>query len=74
MKVRDMKKMEEIRQMSVEALLSDVLDFKRASLNLRFQKVSGELKGTHQFRENRRQVARLKTVLSMRFRTGKKKG
>ena len=43
-----------------------MLDLKREQFNLRFQVASGQLTNTARFREVRRDVARVKTILSQR--------
>ncbi len=46
-------------------LSEEVLDNKKILLNLRFQKSSGQLEKTSQIKNARKQIARLKTKLSM---------
>ena len=46
-------------------LYEEVLDNKKILLNLRFQKSSGQLEKTSQIKNARKQIARLKTKLSM---------
>ena len=43
-----------------------MVDLKREQFNLRFQVASGQLTNTARFREVRRDVARVKTILSQR--------
>ncbi len=45
-------------------LRADILGMKRELLNLRFQKVSGELTNTARFREVRQDIARAFTEIS----------
>jgi len=60
------KKIEEIRSKSDDALKEDVVALKKEGLNLRFQQASGELKNTNRRRLVRREVAKIKTVLGER--------
>jgi len=46
-------------------LHEEVLDNKKILLNLRFQKSSGQLEKTSQIKNAKKQIARLKTKLSM---------
>jgi large subunit ribosomal protein L29 len=51
--------------------LSDELEtLGREIFNLRFQRASGQLENTARFRQARRQIARIKTVLGQRHRAG----
>ncbi len=59
-------KMSDIRQMSDEEISELVIQAREHLMRLRFQKVSGELSDTSQFRKTRRLIARLLTVLRER--------
>ena len=57
-------KMEEINGKTPDEL-KDMLGYMKKELfNLRFQKATGELENTARFRELRRDIARVKTVMS----------
>ena len=45
----------------------DILNFKKTLLNLSFQKFSGQLEKTSQIRKAKKEIARLKTKLSILF-------
>jgi large subunit ribosomal protein L29 len=57
-------KTSELRGKTTDQLVSLLLDLKKESFNLRFQKVSGELEKTSRVREVRRAIARVKTLLN----------
>ncbi len=57
---------DEIREMSTDAILDTIEDLKVEMYTYRIQKESGELKDTTLFRKTRRDIARLKTVLRER--------
>jgi len=56
----------EIRQLSDKELLDAIDDNHEERWKLRFQDATGELKNTNLLRQNRRNLARLKTVLNER--------
>jgi large subunit ribosomal protein L29 len=56
-------KVAEFRNKSAEELRKELLELRREQFNLRMQAATGQLGTTHQFREVRRNIARLKTVL-----------
>lgn len=53
--------------MSDSELQSSLLDFRKEQLNLRFQKVNGQLSNTSRFKELRRDTARIKTEQTKRL-------
>ncbi len=57
---------DEIRNLSTDAILDKIEDLKVEMYTFRIQKESGELKDTTLFRKTRRHIARLKTVLRER--------
>ena len=57
-------KQEELKGKSGDELKSLLLDKKKELLNLRFQKASGELENTARFKEVKKTVARIYTMLS----------
>jgi large subunit ribosomal protein L29 len=59
------KKKNDLRTKSVEDLKKHAIELKREMMNLRFQKAAGELDKTHRFKEIRREVARIKTHMSV---------
>lgn len=58
--------MDEIRQMSNDAILDAIEDLKVEMYTYRIQKASGELQDTTLFRKAKRNIARLKTALRER--------
>jgi large subunit ribosomal protein L29 len=57
-------KVDEIRNLSVEAIQAKLNDAKEELMNLRFQQATGELTDTSRLRIVRRDVARLATILN----------
>ena len=57
-------KAEELKGKSGDELQTQLLDLKKEAFNLRFQRASGQLENTARIRQVRRDVARIKTVLS----------
>lgn len=60
----------ELREKSIEALQQDFLDLLREQFNLRMQRANNQLNRHTQLKQVRRDVARLKTVLNEKRRTG----
>jgi len=58
MEVKDLK------DKNVEELQQELLNLKREHFDLRMQKGSGQLAQTHRLKEVRRDVARVKTILT----------
>ncbi|MPY72067.1 MAG: 50S ribosomal protein L29 [Alphaproteobacteria bacterium] len=56
-------KAEDLRTKSADELNSELADLKKESLNLRFQRASGQLENTARFRQVRRDIARIRTLL-----------
>jgi large subunit ribosomal protein L29 len=57
-------KASDLRQKSTDELNKELLEQLKAQLNLRMQKATGQANQTHQFKQIRREVARIKTVLN----------
>ncbi len=57
-------KAEELRGKTPDQLNEQLLDLKKEQFNLRFQQASGQLENTARVREVRRDIARIKTVLT----------
>jgi large subunit ribosomal protein L29 len=53
----------ELKVKSVDELNGELVSLLREGFNLRMQKATGQLTQTHHIRENRRNVARIKTIL-----------
>ncbi len=59
---------EELRSKSVDELIKLVLDLRKEQFNARFQKAQGALENTARVRNNRRTIARIKTILNEKRR------
>ncbi len=57
-------KMEELQGKSQDELKAILLERKKELFNLRFQKATGELTNTARFREVRKDIARVLTLLN----------
>lgn len=53
----------EIRELSVDQLDTQVKELKQELFNLKFQKTLGQLQNTTKIREVKRDIARIKTIL-----------
>ena len=60
---------EDVRAKSDDELGQQLLDLRKESFNLRFQRVSGQLEKTARVREVRRDIGRIKTIMSERRRS-----
>ncbi|HBD7136306.1 TPA: 50S ribosomal protein L29 [Legionella pneumophila] len=59
-----MKKIDELRNMSVEELQNELLSLRKDEFNLRMKKASGSLDKTHLITMVRKSVAKVKTILT----------
>jgi len=59
-----MMKASDLRSKSISELKQELSGLRRKRLKLRFVKSAGELAGTHQMREARRDIARIETILT----------
>ncbi|QEY50474.1 50S ribosomal protein L29 [Legionella longbeachae] len=59
-----MKKINELRNLSIEELQNELLSLRKEQLNLRMKKASGSLDKTHLITMVRKSVARVKTMLT----------
>jgi large subunit ribosomal protein L29 len=57
-------KASELRQKSVDELNTQLLELLREQFKLRMQKSTGQLTQTHQIQQVRRDIARVKTLLT----------
>ncbi len=67
-------KAETIRAKSDDELLGEMLELKKEQFNLRFQQATGQLENTARFRQVRRQIAQIKTVINQRGADAKQSG
>ena len=56
----------DLRQKSDDELNEEIQNLKREQLNLRFQRSSGQLEATSRVGEVRRDIARIKTIMTER--------
>lgn len=59
-------KAQDIRKKKETELKEMILQNKKELMHLRFQKASGQLESTARFKAARREIARIKTILSER--------
>lgn len=59
-------KVKELSMKTKEQLLELLSQFKKESLNLRFQKVTGELSNTARIQQVRKTIARINTLLNVK--------
>ncbi|MEM9255642.1 MAG: 50S ribosomal protein L29 [Pseudomonadota bacterium] len=57
-------KASELREKSEQELNKELLDLREQQFKLRMQKATGQLGQTHLLKENQRDIARVKTVLT----------
>jgi large subunit ribosomal protein L29 len=58
----------DLRSKTVDELRAELLEIRKEQFNLRMQNASGQTVRPHQFKEARRNVARIKTILNERLR------
>jgi large subunit ribosomal protein L29 len=54
---------EDVRRLTQDELIDQLLSLKKEQFNLRFQAATGQLEKTHRVEVVRRDIARIKTVL-----------
>lgn len=57
-------KAEELRKKTSEELHKELLDLRKEQFNLRMQRGVGQATRVHQFKLNRKNIARVKTVMN----------
>ncbi|WP_072280805.1 50S ribosomal protein L29 [Rappaport israeli] len=55
--------LKELQDKDVDGLREELISLRQAQLKLKMQKASGQLEQTHQIRQVRRGIARVKTLL-----------
>lgn len=55
--------LKELQDKDVDGLREELISLRQAQLKLKMQKASGQLEQTHQIRQVRRDIARVKTFL-----------
>jgi large subunit ribosomal protein L29 len=61
-----MAKAQDLRTMTVDQLDDELVKLKKEQFNLRFQKATGQLENTSRVRQVRRDIARVRTVASVK--------
>ena len=61
-------KAEDLRTKTVDELKDQLITLKKEQFNLRFQQASGQLENTARVRQVRRDIARIKTLLTEKRR------
>ncbi|QRG04996.1 50S ribosomal protein L29 [Xanthobacter dioxanivorans] len=59
-------KAEDVRALSPDQLADELLKLKKEQFNLRFQKATGQLENTARSKQIRRDIARIKTVQTLK--------
>ena len=59
-----MKNLKELRGSNEKDLKNKITNFRKESLNLRFQKTSGQLENTSRISKVKKEIARIKTVIN----------
>ena len=62
MKKKELK--QQVREMTVEALKEEQLDLLKEAFSYKLQQSTGQLKKNHRIKEIRRNIARIKTILT----------
>ena len=57
-------KTEELRKKTTEELNKELLDLRKEQFNLRMQRGVGQATRVHQFKLNRKNIARVKTIMN----------
>jgi len=57
---------DKVREMDVIAIEKEISELKKELFNLRFQAAVGKLENTAQISKNKKQIARMKTILTER--------
>ncbi len=61
-------KAQDVRGMSPDQLTDKLTELKKEQFNLRFQAATGQLEGTARFKQVRRDIARIKTIMHAQAR------
>lgn len=59
-------KASELKEKTVEQLQEELLGLRREQFNLRMQAATGQLNQTHMMKQVRRDIARIKTILTQK--------
>ena len=61
-------KAQDATMMTPDQLVDELVNLKKEQFNLRFQRATGQLENTARFRQVRRSIARINTVLNAKRR------
>ncbi|MEM6383476.1 MAG: 50S ribosomal protein L29 [Pseudomonadota bacterium] len=61
-------KAQDAQVMTADQLVDELVKLKKEQFNLRFQRATGQLENTARFRQVRRDIARINTVLNAKRR------
>lgn len=61
-------KAQDAQLMTLDQLVDELVKLKKEQFNLRFQRATGQLENTARFRQVRRSIARINTVLTAKRR------
>ncbi len=64
--VKKQSEVDKIREMDVATIEKNIEELKQELFNLRFQAAVGKLENTAQIKKNKKQIARMKTILTER--------
>ena len=64
MEAKASDKIGDIRAKTPDELQTQLLDLRKEQFNLRFQRATGQLEATGRVKEVRREIARVKTIMS----------
>ena len=67
-------KAEDVRSKTVDELTGNLYELAKEAFNLRFQQSSGQLENTARVRAVRRDIARIKTILTQKAQEAASKG
>ena len=56
-------KKQEIKKLSKDEIIKNIDKLKKDLFNFRFQKINGQLKSPSKFRETKKAIARIKTII-----------
>ena len=62
-------KFQDLKQLNDASLKEKIIELRKELMGLRFQRVTGQVEKTHQFKVARRSIARIKTLLIQRTKT-----
>ncbi len=64
-------KVEELNKKTLKELYRELLDLRKEQFNLRMQRGVGQVSRVHMFKINRRNIARVKTIMNEKKTAGK---